>query len=82
MATFIDPEMARAEAEGYHAKRAAADLERYGISCPRCPSKAYRGIRPAWSILVAIFLFPIGLLALCAGRNPTTCPACGFTWIA
>ena len=79
---FVDPEMRRAESEGLFSKSRAADLEAQGISCPRCPSKAYRGVRPAWAILVAIFLFPIGLVALCAQRSPTTCPACGFTWIA
>jgi hypothetical protein len=52
------------------------------ISCPKCSSPTIRSGYPAWVILVAIFLFPIGLLALLAGRKPTRCHQCGFCWPA
>jgi DNA-directed RNA polymerase subunit RPC12/RpoP len=50
------------------------------VSCPKCSSPTIRGGYPVWVILVAIFLFPFGLLALLAGRRPTQCPQCGFIW--
>jgi Uncharacterized conserved protein (DUF2367) len=50
------------------------------ITCPKCSTLASRGGFPAWAIIVAIFLFPVGLLALLTGRKPTRCPSCGFTW--
>lgn len=52
------------------------------LSCPKCGSLATRGSIPVWQILVAICFFPIGLLALLAGRNPTVCPKCQNTWQA
>jgi hypothetical protein len=50
------------------------------VTCPKCNSLAKRGGFPVWVILVAIFFFPIGLLALLVGRKPTSCPGCGFAW--
>jgi hypothetical protein len=52
------------------------------ISCPNCQSLATRGAVPGWQILICIIFFPIGLLALLGGRNPTICPRCGFAWQA
>ena len=52
------------------------------ISCPKCQAMAYRGGIPIWQIVVAIIFFPIGLLALLAGRKPTECPSCGYRWQA
>jgi len=50
------------------------------LSCPKCGGLAERGGYPAWVILVAICLFPVGLLALLAGRKPTVCPKCQNAW--
>ena len=33
-----------------------------------------------WAIVVAICFFPLGLLALLAGRSPATCTHCGHTF--
>ncbi len=52
------------------------------LSCPKCNAVAERGGYPVWVIVVAICLFPVGLLALLAGRKPTRCPACAHTWQA
>ncbi len=52
------------------------------LSCPKCGTLALRGGYPFWVILVAICLFPVGLLALLAGRKPTVCPKCGYAWQA
>ena len=52
------------------------------LSCPKCSNPAQRAGYPLWVILVAICLFPVGLLALLAGRKPTVCPKCGFAWQA
>lgn len=52
------------------------------ISCPKCNTLTERAGFPAWEIIVAICAFPVGLLALLAGRKPTTCRDCGFTWQA
>jgi hypothetical protein len=52
------------------------------LSCPKCGGKALRGGIPAWQIIVAIIFFPIGLLALLGGRNPTVCPVCDYKWQA
>jgi hypothetical protein len=52
------------------------------ISCSKCNTMTERAGYPAWVIIVAICLFPVGLLALLAGRKPTTCGHCGFTWNA
>ena len=50
------------------------------LSCPKCQTPAVRGTFGFLPFLIAVLLFPIGLLALLAGRNPTTCPSCGFSW--
>jgi hypothetical protein len=52
------------------------------ISCPKCTTLTPQAGFPTWAIIVAICFFPIGLLALLAGRKPTTCGQCGFTWTA
>ncbi len=52
------------------------------ISCPKCNTLTTRSGYPAWVIIVAICLFPLGLFALLAGRKPTTCGNCRFTWQA
>ena len=50
------------------------------ISCPKCEQLTERGGIPAWQIIVSICFFPVGLLALLAGRKPTVCGKCGHTW--
>ena len=50
------------------------------ISCPKCGNLCEQGGYKKWQILVAVFGFPWGLLALLAGKNPTQCINCGFTW--
>jgi len=50
------------------------------VSCPKCSQMTAQGGIPAWQIIVAICFFPIGLLALLAGREPTRCSSCGHTW--
>lgn len=50
------------------------------VTCPKCGTLASQGSYPVWAIVVAICAFPIGLLALLAGRSPTRCPNCGYTW--
>lgn len=52
------------------------------VSCPKCNNLTQRAGFPAWAIIVSICFFPIGLLALLAGRGPTRCGHCGFTWTA
>ncbi len=52
------------------------------ITCPRCATPASRGGFPVWTIIVSIIFFPLGLLALLAGRKPTVCRQCGFVWQA
>jgi hypothetical protein len=50
------------------------------VSCPKCNAITSQAGFPVWAIIVSICLFPFGLLALLAGRKPTRCPSCGFTW--
>lgn len=50
------------------------------VSCPKCGAPAPAGGWPIWVILVAIFLFPFGLFAFLAGREPSVCPSCHFVW--
>jgi hypothetical protein len=50
------------------------------ISCPKCGKMADKGGFYAWQIIVSICFFPIGLLSLLAGRQPTQCPECKHTW--
>lgn len=52
------------------------------ISCPKCSKQTQRAGFPIWVWIVAICFFPIGLLALLAGRSPTECRGCGHTWTA
>ncbi len=52
------------------------------VSCPKCGSLTSQGGFPAWVIIVAICFFPVGLLALLAGRKPTQCGNCGTIWQA
>ncbi len=52
------------------------------LTCPRCGAPAPRGGIKIWVILVAIFLFPFGLFAFFADREPTVCPSCHFVWQA
>ena len=50
------------------------------VTCPKCNTLAALGSYPTWAIVVSICFFPVGLLALLAGRNPTMCPNCKYTW--
>lgn len=50
------------------------------VSCPKCNILVQKAGYPTWVIIVAICFFPLGLLALLAGRQPTRCGNCGFTW--
>ncbi|MCB0811035.1 MAG: DUF2367 domain-containing protein [Flavobacteriales bacterium] len=50
------------------------------VSCPKCSQTTKRAGFPAWQIVVAICFFPLGLLALLAGRKPTICQHCGHTF--
>jgi len=52
------------------------------ILCPKCNTSVDKAGFATWQILVAIFLFPIGLLALLAGTKRTECPNCGYKWHA
>lgn len=52
------------------------------VSCPQCNSTTERGGYQTWQIIVAICFFPIGLLALLAGRKPSKCNSCNHTWVA
>jgi hypothetical protein len=52
------------------------------ISCAKCNAMTTRGGYAIWKIVVAILFFPIGLLILLTGRDPTRCSSCGFTWEA
>lgn len=50
------------------------------ISCPKCNSQVEQGGYAAWQWAVSICFFPIGLLSLLAGRQPSTCLSCGYAW--
>ncbi|HWV39560.1 MAG TPA: DUF2367 domain-containing protein [Vulgatibacter sp.] len=52
------------------------------VTCPRCSHHTQEAGFPLWAILVAILFYPLGLLALLAGRKPTTCTNRGYTWRA
>jgi hypothetical protein len=54
----------------------------HSLSCPKCEKLATRGSLKTWQIVVAVCLFPIGLLVLLMDRKPTECPNCKFTWQA
>lgn len=55
---------------------------RVTVTCPKCGTETRRGGYAGWQIIVAILFFPIGLLALAAGREPTECAECTFRWQA
>jgi DNA-directed RNA polymerase subunit RPC12/RpoP len=46
------------------------------VSCPHCGANVKKETFEVWQYIVAICLFPIGLLALLAGRKPATCYKC------
>ena len=48
------------------------------ISCPKCSAATTQGGFAAWQIIVAICFFPLGMLALLAGRKPM-CDKSGAT---
>jgi len=50
------------------------------VSCPKCNTLTRQGAFPSWAIIVSICFFPVGLLALLAGRTPTVCGNCGNSW--
>jgi len=50
------------------------------LSCPKCGELTKKGGYKTWQIIVAICFFPLGLLALLADRNPTSCQKCSHTW--
>jgi hypothetical protein len=50
------------------------------LSCPNCDAMAIKGGFKIWQIIVAIFFFPVSILALFADRKPTKCPKCAHTW--
>ena len=52
------------------------------VSCPKCSKATNQAGFRGWQILVAICLFPVGLLALLAGREPTKCQHCGHIFQA
>ncbi len=52
------------------------------LSCPKCNALTQKGSFKGWQIVVSVCLFPVGLLALLADRNPTICQKCGHTWQA
>ncbi len=49
------------------------------VTCPKCNTQVQQAGFPVWVIVVCICFFPIGLLALLAGRKPTPCTNCGTT---
>lgn len=50
------------------------------ISCPKCSKPAKKGGYKTWQIIVAICFFPIGLLALLADKETSSCQSCGHMW--
>lgn len=52
------------------------------ISCPKCSELTKKGGYKTWQIIVAICFFPLGLLALLADKEVTTCQKCGHSWQA
>jgi len=51
------------------------------ITCPKCDKLTTKGGYHTWQIIVAICLFPLGLLALVADKQPTKCTSCEHTWM-
>jgi DNA-directed RNA polymerase subunit RPC12/RpoP len=52
------------------------------ISCPECRARTRPGGFRVWQIVCSIILFPVGLLALLAGRKPAECPSCHFRFLS
>jgi len=50
------------------------------LLCPKCNELTKKGNYKKWQTTVAICFFPIGLIALLAGRTATTCQNCNYTW--
>jgi len=48
--------------------------------CPKCGEPTKRGQFAVWQFILVLCFFPIGLLALLAGRQPSVCPRCGRSW--
>jgi len=48
--------------------------------CPKCGEATKRGQFAVWQFILVVCFFPIGLLALLAGRQPSVCPRCGRSW--
>jgi len=48
--------------------------------CPKCGEPTKRGQFAVWQFILVVCFFPIGLLALLAGRQPSVCPRCGRSW--
>ena len=49
-------------------------------TCPKCGKPARRGQFAVWQFILVVCFFPIGLLSLLAGRQPSECPQCGHSW--
>jgi hypothetical protein len=47
--------------------------------CPKCSTLTKEGGFRGWQILLSILIFPIGLVFLLAGKQPSTCLGCGTT---
>jgi len=52
------------------------------VTCPKCNKATKSAGFAGWQIWVSICLFPLGLLSLLAGRQPTKCSSCGHTFQA
>jgi hypothetical protein len=52
------------------------------ISCPFCGSQTKRGGFALWQYLMSIFFFPLGMLSLLAGRQPSLCKSCQKSFVA
>lgn len=52
------------------------------LTCPKCNTTASRGGYAGWQVFVSICFFPLGLISLLLGREPTKCPKCGYSWQA
>ena len=50
----------------------------YANFCPKCGAAMEKAKYYPWQIVVSIFFFPIGLMALAAPKKPATCTACQY----
>lgn len=50
------------------------------VSCVKCSTLTERVGFSLGQMLCCFFFFPIGLLALLGGRDPTVCGKCGHIW--